>query len=283
MSLPALNRWRNWIPRLPSFQEGIGSVSSAASLAFSAGTELRVFDQWALVYMVAGKGFYRDTKMEQTVLPGTWILIIPGVAHSYGPLPGEKWHEVYITFRGPIFELWHEYGYFSSTRPIGNWLPPAKGVPRLREFFKQTERSNCTGLQAICLFQNLLSEIFNHHQNPSLHYPAWLTRACSILEKGTNQSIAQIATVCGMGYESFRKKFEHYMGVPPAHYAMKQKIEQARHLMAMRQLTNKEISELLGFYDEFHFSKTFSRLTGQTPRQFRIACKQTQTQTADTG
>lgn len=58
---------------------------------------------------------------------------------------------------------------------------------------------------------------------------------------------------------------------------MKQKIEQARHLMAMRQLTNKEISELLGFYDEFHFSKTFSRLTGQSPRQFRIACKQAQT------
>ena len=42
-------------------------------------------------------------------------------------------------------------------------------------------------------------------------------------------------------------------------------------LMTERNLNNKEIAETLGFYDEFHFSRRFHQITGQSPRQFRRA------------
>jgi AraC-like DNA-binding protein len=30
-----------------------------------------------------------------------------------------------------------------------------------------------------------------------------------------------------------------------------------------------EIASLLGFYDEHHFSRTFTKFTGSSPREFR--------------
>ena len=33
--------------------------------------------------------------------------------------------------------------------------------------------------------------------------------------------------------------------------------------------TNKQLAEMLGFYDEFHFSRRFHQITGQSTREFR--------------
>ena len=70
-----------------------------------------------------------------------------------------------------------------------------------------------------------------------------------------------------MGYESFRKKFANLAGEPPARYALMRRIERAQQLLARHRFTNKELAEMLGFHDEFHFAKTFKKLTGKTPRQ----------------
>jgi two-component system response regulator YesN len=70
-----------------------------------------------------------------------------------------------------------------------------------------------------------------------------------------------------MGYENFRKKFALIAGQPPARYALGRRIERARSLLARHRFTNKELADLLGFHDEFHFAKTFRKLTGRTPRE----------------
>jgi AraC-like DNA-binding protein len=61
--------------------------------------------------------------------------------------------------------------------------------------------------------------------------------------------------------------FSDIAGEPPARYAMTRRIERARHLLARHRFTNKELAEMLGFHDGFHFAKTFKKLTGKTPRQ----------------
>jgi AraC-like DNA-binding protein len=46
-------------------------------------------------------------------------------------------------------------------------------------------------------------------------------------------------------------------------------MEQARALITERNLSNKQLAEMLGFYDEFHFSRRFHQITGQSTREFR--------------
>lgn len=276
MPLPSFNRWRTWVAPLPRPRGGIGEITGAASILNSTGAgrqSLRIFGQWALVYLVAGSGEYQDEHgILQPIRPGNWILVFPEVAHRYGPPPGGFWNEIYVTFRGPIFEVWRDAGYFDPGRPVGRWLPPRQGVTEFAAFFKEVGPRSCSALEAVAAWQQMLARFF--HGAPISHsmHPAWLESALDLLEKNSGdsrQQLQQVAQACGLGYESFRKKFEAAIGQPPGQYAQSRKIEQARRLMNRNLHTNQVLAELLGFSDEFHFSKTFSQFTGMSPRQYR--------------
>ena len=238
------------------------------------GSRMRVFGQWALVYSVSGRFFYKDERGSRADLePGSWILVFPEMAQAYGPSPGESWNEIYVCFRGPVFEAWRTAGCFDPLRPTGQWLPPAKGVRIFQNFFHEVQNKNYSSWKAVCLWQELLGEIVGVPREPAMKREDWLERALDFLEHselgGAADSLRQAAQASGIGYESFRKKFESAVGMPPGRYVLARRIERARRLLALQSLTNAEIAAMLGFHDEFHFSKTFSKFTGISPREFR--------------
>jgi len=262
---------------LPRFSGGPGEVTLAGTIAGSDGTGgpgMRVFGQWALVYSVSGRCFYSDERGTRAdVEPGSWILVFPEMAQAYGPVAGERWNEIYVCFRGPVFEAWRTVGCFDPQRPTGSWLPPAQGVRVFQKFFREIRRKDCSSMKAVCLWQELLAEIVGVTGEPSAKREEWLERALDFLEQSELGSgadcLRQAAQACGIGYESFRKKFESAVGMPPGRYVLGRRIERARRLLALQSLTNGEIAAMLGFHDEFHFSKTFSKFTGTSPREFR--------------
>ena len=277
MTFPSLSKWRTWLSPLPRFTGGPGEITLAGTIHNSDGTGrsgMRVFGQWALVYVVSGKAHYHDDRgTTAQVEPGGWILVFPELAHSYRPAPSTCWDEIYVCFRGPIFETWRESGIYDIARPYGRWIDPKNGVAAFERFFRKVSQKDCSALKAACLWQELMEEIICSHRNPTPNSDEWLRRAQDALElmdpQQNSNSPRQVAKACGMGYESFRKKFEAATGVPPARYALSRRIERARQLLTLEPLTNGEIARILGFYDEFHFSKTFNRLTGCSPREFR--------------
>lgn len=276
MGFPSMSRWRNWVCRLPRFSGGPGEISLAGTMVNSEGTggRMRVFGQWALVYCVSGRCTYRDARgTAGEIGPGGWILVFPELAQGYGPAPGSRWDEIYVCFRGPVFEAWRESGCFDPARPLGKWLPPARAVPAFGGFFRQAGREGCPPLKAACLWQEILADIVGGPAGPAVKRGDWLAKALDSLEHsepgcGTG-AVRRAAAACGLGYESFRKKFEAAMGMPPGRYLLAHRIERARRLLALQSPTNAEIASMLGFHDEFHFSKTFSRFTGAPPREFR--------------
>jgi AraC-like DNA-binding protein len=93
---------------------------------------------------------------------------------------------------------------------------------------------------------------------------AWLEHASRALESA---GVHEAAREVGMSYESFRKKFARLSGTSPARFRQAQLIDRACDLIH-RGRSNKQISAQLGFCDEFHFSRTFKKVTGATPRDF---------------
>lgn len=83
----------------------------------------------------------------------------------------------------------------------------------------------------------------------------------------------EIATLAGLAQLSechFSRAFGQSVGTPPHRYIVARRIAIARELI---QLTNRPLIDIaleLGFSDHSHFTRSFVRATGETPR----ACRQ---------
>lgn len=79
----------------------------------------------------------------------------------------------------------------------------------------------------------------------------------------------EIATRLGLSPETFRKRFARAVGIPPARFQKQKKIERACAALYQGSLSLKQLASDLGFFDEFHFSKAFKQVVGQSPSVYR--------------
>jgi AraC-like DNA-binding protein len=82
--------------------------------------------------------------------------------------------------------------------------------------------------------------------------------------------VEEMAVMVGLGTTAFTEKVKNYTGFSPLHYLINIRIAEAIKLLKN---TNKAVTDIAldtGFYSSQHFATTFKKLTGYTPRQFRI-------------
>lgn len=66
------------------------------------------------------------------------------------------------------------------------------------------------------------------------------------------------------------KIFTKYIGDNPSKYVINLRINMAKHiLIAKEELTIKEVGELVGYDDQFYFSRIFKNVTGKSPGSYR--------------
>ncbi len=84
-----------------------------------------------------------------------------------------------------------------------------------------------------------------------------------------DQSVEEMAHSVHYSYDYFRHKFKSLTGKSPAQYVMDSKINHACFLLNENQLNCTEIAYLLGFTSSSHFSKSFKKKTGTSPRNYK--------------
>lgn len=84
-----------------------------------------------------------------------------------------------------------------------------------------------------------------------------------------NLNLMELAKLAKVTPDYLSRIFKSYTGYPLSKYILQCKVQQAKALMMGGDLKVKEISALLGFSDEFHFSKVFKKVEGVSPRFYR--------------
>lgn len=247
----------------------LGRVTEARRINNSCGpADWRALDKFALVFTLAGAARFRDELGNDLRMKrGDAVLLVPGVSHLYGPLPGHTWHEFYIIFDGPVFDVWHAAGLMEPQAPLYS-------VPNVDECIKPFESVGSPDmhrtLEQVCRLQLLLATLLERRNLKNDEGDAaTVKKACALLERDQDLSLQVLARRLGLSYETFRKRFTAIMGLPPARYRAARVMDQACERMRRGGQSDKAIANELGFCDEFHFSHRFKAIVGCTPRQFR--------------
>jgi AraC-like DNA-binding protein len=236
----------------------------------------RTLGQFAIVYLVDGKGKYADANgIRKNLETGDMMILFPDIAHVYNPLPGTAWVTTYICFHGPVFDLWRRQGLLNPRRPVHHAEPVTAWSRRIESIFDASRQVGSTPpLLGICRLQQFLAEIVTGAGRSTIYEDdlKWLDRISGLIEANLIDPIdwKKLARQVGLSAESFRKRFTRLAGQPPARYRMGRLMDRACELMQNRSLKDRQIAESLGFCDEFYFSRRFKSITGQSPRQFRL-------------
>lgn len=84
-------------------------------------------------------------------------------------------------------------------------------------------------------------------------------------------SLAMLAHCAGYSEAHFSRLFRSRFGASPHHFLLQLRIEHARLLLRRGAMPLVDIALACGFANAAHFSRTFSRIAGQSPVQFRRA------------
>lgn len=83
-------------------------------------------------------------------------------------------------------------------------------------------------------------------------------------------SVTDLAKMCMLNETTFRREFHAATGMSPVQYKMDIRIRKAKELIRYSpEIPTDEIVEQLGFHDASYFYKTFSKVAGETVKQYR--------------
>ncbi len=81
-------------------------------------------------------------------------------------------------------------------------------------------------------------------------------------------SLDKLCRYVGLEKSYFCRLFKQISGDTPMYYFIRQKIELSKEMLSAGE-RNSDIASATGFADEFHFSRTFKKITGISPRQYK--------------
>lgn len=268
------------------------------------GKTRRIYDhQW--MFCTAGKGYYEVHDKTYDLLPGTLLLIEPGVYHSFwldDTMPSIiKWVHFDIEYRKDVYDL-------DAMLNAGAGHLFDKQLVNEELLRKSYTFDGTIELPIVMVFDEvheiglLFDDIFRAYTRHLMSWQlkaraGWLLimeRVIDQLTEGKKTSVATdpsdlIKDVChyiGNNYHHklTRQSLANYYGYNVDYlgklfkvetqrsisvYINDLRLEKAKYLLGNTKLSIQNISELVGYSDVFYFSKKMKTVTGLSPSEWR--------------
>lgn len=86
---------------------------------------------------------------------------------------------------------------------------------------------------------------------------------------GVSLTVADLARMAGCTTAVLDRRVRRVFGLTPRQLVLRARVDRAAHLLSSTATPIAEIASVTGFYDQAVFTRTFARLTGETPSSFR--------------
>ncbi|OHE75566.1 MAG: hypothetical protein A2413_17435 [Treponema sp. RIFOXYC1_FULL_61_9] len=230
----------------------------------------RTVNEYQLVYVTRGRGTLRTNGKTWDIVPGTAILVFPRVRHAYGPDAEQGWDERWVGFKGSYIEALRADGTISSERPVFSVGLDERLLVHFEELFGAVRAAEPffqmrAGARIMLLLAELLSR---ERKTAQADGTAALVEKAKFLiaeKAGGSLSVDGVAGELGVGQARLYESFKAFTGMTPYRYFIHLKVNRAKELLSVPGTTVKEVAFLLGFDDQYYFSRLFKKKTGVSP------------------
>jgi AraC-like DNA-binding protein len=228
---------------------------------------------------VRGAGYFSSPPTgELEIHEGDGFFLYPGIAHSYGPRPGQSWEEYWCIFSGHLPDSYLANGLFSPRSALFT-SPEPGGYENLWGTLMRQAEENAPAERIAAQLLDLIARAASSSRPSPGTVGRKGERLLERLEEirhriasgiGTGGfNLVEYAQTTGYSYVHLRRAFTRTYGVSPERYRADLLAAQAKARLLERDTPIKEIAAALEFEDQYYFSRFFKKTTGMSPTAFR--------------
>jgi AraC-like DNA-binding protein len=238
-------------------------------------------DEYELHYFLQGGGSFSVGSTTYRISPGSVFLCPPLEVHTIQTIGRDHPLTYYAILFAP------DEGADAELRELLTGRLPRSLYRHVgtnyRFFFEELKEKVASsssarrnsGIHQFVSFLYMLNEgpgSFNYGDGSNQH----IEKALKIMQGRVAEKLdlPTLAKRVGLNESYFIRLFRQKMQITPMKYFTRLKIEAATGYLLGTSQPLYQIAETLGFYSEFHFSKTFKQYVGMSPRGYRERYRQ---------
>lgn len=236
----------------------------------------RVLDEYQLVYITEGEGFFQSESCQlQRIEAGTILLIFPGERHLYYPNPDTGWRELWVGFRGMQADQ-AVLNFFKRSEPILK-VGVRESIVELYNKVISYSKDGIRGTQQV--ISGVIAYLLGHVYYEQVNYAYRgnkntdkINQAQMMLREhiSSHLSPADIAVQLNLSYSLLRSLFKQVTGVSMSSYQQQLKLNLAKELLTTSSKNISEIAYETGFESVSRFCCFFKQHMGITASDFRM-------------
>ncbi len=219
-------------------------------------------------FVLSGSYTEKLGSMNEERTPTTLIFYPPDISHA-------EWHHTkgrhfLIELESRRAECMRDYGIrlndpAAFSGETSNWL-----VTKLYREFRNMDELSMLALEGMAM-ELMVETLRRHVKHTGRQSPKWFDEAKQILQSSfsTPPSLDDLAKAVGVHPVHLVRVFRKFQHCTVGEYVRQLRIEYARQRMLSSDEPLVEIALSAGFADHTHFSRSFKRVTGMTPSEFR--------------
>jgi len=231
------------------------------------------FNKFYLI--LEGEGWLKIGGREYYPKPGQLVMMPSGVQQSYSTISKNTFTKYWCHFSAKVGDI-NLFDIINTPYYID-----CMDLNRIKTLFADLlQAQNNQQLYARLKEKALLTEVVAYfiencpreiYAKPEMTSMKKLNGILKYIQEHLNESITveKLAEQLHFHPNYFSKVFKKYIGTSPVQYIHRKRLEKAKNLLRATELHISEIASEMGFCDIYHFSNSFKKLTGFSPREYR--------------
>lgn len=235
-------------------------------------------DHYLIHYVISGKGYYKTKNKTFTLNAGDTFLVYPNTEVLYYADEMNPWEYAWVGFTGSDASTILKATDFTKEIPVILQTPLGESIHRqLLHIYDARGNEFEHAVEMTGRLYTMLA-LFMHSTSKA---PKQNT-AVTYVQKGIeyisanysyNITVEDIADYVGLSRSHLFRSFESVLGQSPKEYLTDFRMRQACYLLEHSGLSITAIANSIGFDNSLYFSKTFHKIKGMAPKEYRIQHK----------